>query len=121
MSAQEKVLQICKEKGIAVSKLERDLGFSNGYIKGLKSGKISAERVRMIGDYLTVPYYEIDDEIFPRRETYYLNDETAQIAQDIFENPDLRALFSASRNQPPENLQLAAEMLKRMKATNPEG
>lgn len=52
---------------------------------------------------------------------YYLTPETAAIAQEVFDNPELRILFSAARDVKPENIQLAAEMLKRMKETNPDG
>lgn len=122
MTPVERVVALCKERNITMAKIERDLGFSNGYIKGLKGGKISAERVRMIGDYLNVPYYEIDEEIFPKQDSqYYLNPETAQIAQEVFDNPDLRILFDAARDVSPDNIKLAAEMLSRFKKTNPDG
>lgn len=52
---------------------------------------------------------------------YYLNEETARIAQEVFDDPDLRMLFSASRNARPEDIRLAAEMLRRFKETNPDG
>ena len=52
---------------------------------------------------------------------YYLNDETARIAQEIFDSPDLRLLFDAARKQRPENIRLAAEMLLRFKESNPDG
>lgn len=60
-----------------------------------------------------------DDSEFLRG--YYVNPETSQIAQKIFDNPDLRILFDAARDAKPENLQLAAEMLRRFKETNPDG
>jgi len=122
MTPVERVVALCKEKGTTIAKIERDLGFSNGYIRGLKGGKISAERVRMIGDYLGVPYYEIDDDIFPKQDQqYYLNPETAQMAQELFDNPNMRILFDAARDCKPEDLQMAAEMLSRFKKTNPDG
>ena len=32
MTGVEYVRDLCKQKGIAISKLEKDLGFSNGYL-----------------------------------------------------------------------------------------
>ena len=52
---------------------------------------------------------------------YYINKETAKIAQEVFDNPDLRILFDAARNVKPENIKLAAEMLRRFKETNTDG
>lgn len=46
---------------------------------------------------------------------YYLNDETAAIAQDIFENKDLRLLFDAARDATPEDLKLTHDMLLALK------
>ena len=115
MTPAEKVVALCKERKIAISRLERDLGFANGYIKGLKGGKISAERVKLIGDYLEVPYYEIDSDIYSKESGYYLNDETASIAQDIFENKELRALFSVGRDMSPEDLEALHNMALALK------
>lgn len=52
---------------------------------------------------------------------YYLNDETARIAQQIYDDPDLHALFDAAKDAKPEDMQLAADLLKRLKKTNPDG
>ena len=56
-----------------------------------------------------------------RQHNYYLNDETAAIAQEIFDDRDLRALFDAGRGANPQDLQMAADLLRRLKATNPDG
>ena len=122
MTAAEKILALCKERKIAVSKLERELGFANGYIKGAKDGKISAERVMKIGDYFGVPYHQIDEETFDKdKSVYYIDRETASLAQELFDNPDLRILMDAARGVAPKDLQLVAQMLERFKESNPDG
>lgn len=115
MTAVEKVLEICKEKNIRISKLERDLGFSNGYIKGLKGGKISAERVKKIADYLDVSCAEIDPAVFTSDTNYYLNDETAKLAQEIFDNKEMKALFDLARDATPEDIKTAYNVLAALK------
>ena len=52
---------------------------------------------------------------------YYINPETANVAQEIFDNPDLRALFDAGKDSKPEDLRMAAELLTRLKETNRDG
>lgn len=52
---------------------------------------------------------------------YYLNPETARIAQAVFDSPETRILFDAAKDAKPQDILLAAEMLKRMKETNPDG
>ena len=46
---------------------------------------------------------------------YYLDSEAVAISQELFKNPDLRVLFDAARGAKPENLRLAAEMLRQFK------
>ena len=57
----------------------------------------------------------------PKSNTYYLNEETAELAQELFENPNYRMLFDAARGANPESMKLAADILTRMKKTNPDG
>jgi transcriptional regulator with XRE-family HTH domain len=53
-------------------------------------------------------------------EGYYTSD-ALEAAQKLFEDRDMRILFDAARDSRPEDLQMAADLLKRLKATNPEG
>ena len=48
----EYVRQICKQKGIAISKLEKDLGFGNGYFNPRKLKRIPMEKAIAIAEYL---------------------------------------------------------------------
>lgn len=57
MDAVERVKKICKERKIAVSKLENDLGFGNAYISGLKKGVFPNDRLEKIAEYLNVSAY----------------------------------------------------------------
>ena len=49
--------------------------------------------------------------------SYYLNDETRQMAQEIFENPELKILFNASRKLRKEDIEAVIEITKRLKGT----
>lgn len=52
MNGVEYVRDFCKKKGIAISKLERDLGYSNGYLNPKKNTKIGYDRAVEIAEYL---------------------------------------------------------------------
>lgn len=54
MNAVERVKKICKERKIAISKLESDLGFGNAYVSGLKKGVFPNDRLEKIAEYLNV-------------------------------------------------------------------
>lgn len=49
------------------------------------------------------------------RQTYYLNPETAQLAQEIHDNPDLRILMDASRKLSPDDIKFVVDLVSRMK------
>lgn len=46
---------------------------------------------------------------------YYLDDEVAKIAQEVYERPELRMLFSASRNVSADDLKAVIALVDRMK------
>lgn len=46
---------------------------------------------------------------------YYLNDETREIAQEVFENPELRSLFHVARNIAPDELRAHIDFMKKLK------
>lgn len=54
MNSVERVKQLCKEKKIPISKLEKDLGYSNGYIGQLRKGVFPSDRLVNIAAYLGV-------------------------------------------------------------------
>ena len=56
----------------------------------------------------------------PQEQTYYTNPETVRVAQEIFDNSDLRVLFDAAKDSSPEQLKLATEMLRQFKKTSGE-
>lgn len=55
MNTVDRIKQICKERKIPISKLERDCGFANGYIGQLKRGTIQDNRLKIISKYFNVP------------------------------------------------------------------
>ena len=61
----DNVLKVCKERKIPISKLEKDLGFGNGYVKNLKKG-LPVDRALKVADYLGVSEHELFPDI-PKR------------------------------------------------------
>lgn len=54
MNSVEKVKELCKERKIPISKLEKDLGYANGYIGQLRKGVFPSDRLIQIAEYLGV-------------------------------------------------------------------
>ena len=126
MDTVERIKELCKRKGIAISRLEKACGFSNGYIRSLREGTMPADRLFKVAAFLNVsPEYLVSGKYSPKESTegkvYYFNDETAQIAQEIMENPNLHALFKAARGLPPKDMDITTDLIERLKSTNPDG
>ena len=53
------VRDICVQRNIPISQLERECGFSNGYLNPKKMSKIPYDRARLIAEYLGITITEI--------------------------------------------------------------
>lgn len=49
------------------------------------------------------------------KDHYYLNEETREIAQEVFENPELRSLFKVARDIEPDELRAYVDFMKKLK------
>lgn len=119
MDLKSRIKALCKENGITVAKLERDLGFSNAYISQMNPETVPYSRLQKIADYFAVSIDYLQTGKQP--DGYYLNPETAQVAQEIFKNKELKALFDQAVDSSPEDLQMVSEFLYRLKRTNKDG
>lgn len=73
-------------------------------------------KVQRLADYFGVGKTDLIDEKSETDNTpYYLNDETREIAQEVFENPELRSLFHVARDIPPERLKAHIDFMKSLK------
>ena len=70
MDSVEYVFKLCETRNVAISRLEKDLGFGNGYFKSLKRGKIPVDRAAKIAEYFNVPIESFTEETEkPARDT----------------------------------------------------
>lgn len=90
----------CKDADVA-----KATGITKSTFSDWKSGrsKPKGEKLRKIADYfgVSVEYLTNGED---SSETYYINEDTAKVAQKIFENKDLRMLFDAVEDADPEDL-----------------
>ena len=109
----DRIRELCNKEGITFARLEKNLGFSNAYIAQMNPETVPHSRIQKIADYfgVTVEYLTTGE----TNDGYYLNQETAKAAQEMFENEDLRVLFDAARDASPEDLRVVYEMLLALK------
>lgn len=97
----------------------RDLGFKyttvSNWLQGVKYPRI--DKIEMMARYFGVTKADLveDHSIQPDRPSYYIDPETAELAEQLKNNPGMRMLFDASKDAKPEDLQYAADLLKRLK------
>lgn len=116
MNSVERVKTICKDRKIPISKLERDLGYSNAYISQLRKGTFPDDRLKEIANYLNVSVdYLMTGKEKEGGETYYINEETKEIAQKVFENKNLRMLMDSAQDATPEDIETVHSMLLALK------
>ena len=74
MNSVDRVKALCKERGVSIAKLERELGFGNGYIAQLKKGVFPVDRLYKIANYFNV---DPDDLVLGAT-----NEKTATVSSD---------------------------------------
>ena len=87
------------------------------WVKGNSYPRI--DKIEMMANYFGISKADLVEDHNDMQQsemTYYLNDETSQIAQEAFENPELRTLFHVARDIPPERLKAHIEFMKSLKA-----
>lgn len=73
------------------------------------------DKVQAILDHFNIPLSALINDGKQDTTLYYLNPETAKLAQEVYDNPDLRILFDASRDLRPEDIRFVIGMVNRMK------
>lgn len=115
------------ELGLTIKQIADAVGVSEGTVSRWESGKINnmkRDKIYALSKVLSIDPLTImgrDDNEKLQQEKYYLDPETARRAQKLFDDPYIHALFDAAKNSKPEDLQMAADLLKRLKGTNPDG
>lgn len=113
--------RLINELGLTTYRVAMDTGIAQSVFSAWKSGKSKPkpDKLKKIAERLHVSVdYLMGDVQTNEQAKYYVDDEVAEIAQAIFVDPNLRALFDAAADSKPKDLQMAAELLKRFKETN---
>lgn len=111
-------------KGLKDSDVCKGAGIPQGTMSDWKRGRynLKADKLAKIAEFLGV---SVDALLgvpnSGQGSEYYINEETAKEAQRLFDDPDYRVLFDAARDSRPEDLRMAADLLQRLKRTNPDG
>ncbi len=117
-SAYERYCEIRDKCELKDSDVSKGAGITKSTFSDWKAGRYTPKQDKMqkISDYLGVSVeYLMTGEEKEGGEKYYLNEETAEMAQALFENKDLRVLFDAAKDASPEDLKTTYDMLMALK------
>lgn len=95
--------EVCKDLGISYTTF-------TDWVKGKTYPRI--DKIELLANYFHVSKADLVEEYDAR---YYENSDTAAIAQELFDNHDLRVLFDAARDADPEDLRTTYNMLMALK------
>ncbi len=98
------------KKNLTQERLANKLNISRSLIGAYENGERvpPLENLEKYADFFNVDMNYITGRT---EDDYYYNLQTKQLAQEIFENPDLRTLFDASRGATPEDLKIVKDLL----------
>lgn len=109
--------QLLQEHNITAYKVAKEAGVTQTALSNWKTGKSTptTKTLQKIADYfgVSIDYLMTGEDKEDNR--YYLNDETAEMAQTLFENKKLRVLFDAAKDATPEDLETTYNMLMALK------
>ncbi len=95
----------------------KDTGISQSTISTWKRKRnlINGDMAKIIADYFNISVDYLMTGEKKENDRYYLNDETAKAAQEIFENKELRALFDVQRDMEADDLRALHSMALALK------
>lgn len=110
--------QLLQKYGVSTYKVSKETGIAQSVFSSWKTGisKPKQDKIKKIADYfhVSVDYLMTGNEK-DGGETYYLNEETKEIAQKVFENKELRMLMDAAQDADPEDIEAVHNMLLALK------
>lgn len=117
------ISSLCEARGITVYKMCKDVGIRNSVLSDLNCGRkkgLSADTLSKISDYFGVTVdYLLGNEKAPVEEAK-ADDEMIEILRAFKDNPELRTLFSLSRNATAEELRQYAKVIRALRGKDRE-
>lgn len=113
----ERIKELCRLNNISMNKLEDILGFGKGYISKLGESTPNAAKIKKIADYFNVSVdYLMTGTEKEGGEPYYLNEDAREMAQFMFENPEYKVLFDASRKISKADIETVKAIMDKFKS-----
>ena len=110
--------ELLQKHGVSTYKVSMETGIAQSIFSSWKRGisKPKQDKMQKIADYFNVSVnYLMTGKEKEGGETYYINEETKEIAQKVFENKNLRMLMDSAQDATPEDIETVHSMLLALK------
>lgn len=110
----ERYCAIRDKLGYKDSVVATNTGITKSTFSDWKAGRYIPKKEKMdkISKFLGISTEYITDG--EEKQGCYLNEETAKLAQEMYEDEDMRSLFDMKRNMPPERFKAHMEFMKNL-------
>lgn len=102
--------RLCKERGVSEYRVGEATGIKGSTFYGWKTGKYTPkqDKLQKIADYfgVTVDYLLTGEE----PDGHYVDEESAEILQQLYQDPGRMTLFKASKNLTPDQVKLLCDL-----------
>ncbi|MDD3393916.1 MAG: hypothetical protein PHG19_04660 [Anaerotignum sp.] len=125
MTSLEIIKKLCEKEGMSISALEKEMGYGNGSLaksKSIKSERLIeiANRFGVTADYLLTgkesePNIKVVDD---ENNVVVLDDETLELIDSLRSKPEMKMLFSVSKNATPEDIIKAVKIIEALRDSN---
>jgi len=111
----EKFVALLQRNGMTAYRVSKDTGISANTFTDWKNGRSvpKQDKLQKIADYfgVTIEYLMTGNE---SQQEYYLNEETAKQAQEMYEDSDMRTLFDMKRKMPADRFAAHVKFMKEL-------
>lgn len=114
--------KLLSDRGLSQLNVANDINVSpqtfNTWIQCIALPRMG--KVQLLADYFGINKSDLLEDHTDENQ-YYTDPETAKLAQELMDNSYTRALMDASKDAKPEDIQMATDLLLRLKGTNRDG
>ena len=107
--------KVRNQLGLKDADVARETGITKSTFSDWKNGRSCPkdEKLRKIANCLgvSVEYLKTGEE---PQTGYYLNEDTAKLAQEMYEDPDMRSLFDMKRKMPADRFSAHVKFMKEL-------
>ena len=113
----KKYAELRDKTGVTDYEVGKQTGIATSTLSNWKAGRYipKTDKLQKIANYFGVSIeFLMGTEEKEDSPVYYTKEETAKLAQEMFEDEDMRSLFHMKRNMPPDRFKAHMEFMKNL-------